>query len=612
MLHRDPLMCGIAGFNFPDRELITSMNACLAHRGPDHGNVYVDDAVSLGHRRLSIIDLSAASHQPMSDPSGETWLVYNGEIYNFRELRASLEREGASFRSSGDSEVLLHAYRRRGVSFLRELNGMFALALYDKPRGRLLLARDPFGIKPLYYHEAGGRFVFASEIKALLRHDVPRRLHRPAVAEFLTFRFNNGPQTLFEGVRKLLPGSYLEYDVRAGRVIEEGTFWQPPPADSSEGDLDMLARRLKELVLEAVRIRLVADVPLGFFLSGGIDSTIVVAAARELGAEVKAFSAGFDTTNELPFARVAAARFAHAFQEVHIGDEALALMDDVVYHMDEPVGDAAFLAVYVLAREASRAVKVVLAGEGADELLAGYDRYKAFVYGGLLSRLTPGALARMGAAHLSENPARVLRILGEKDAGKRYLEVIRLFPAEEIARLGVAEPEQPMAQGGVNGMFESDPLRAAQLFDLRTLLPNDFFLKADKMTSAFGLELRVPFLDPAVVDFSLRLPRRAKLRGWNEKYLLKRAFAASLPDAIVRRRKHGFNVPQDHWLRGPLYEPLRRMLLERAHGGYDPTLALELLERFRTTGGGYKAAFHDAQKLWSLYVFELWYRRFFA
>jgi asparagine synthase (glutamine-hydrolysing) len=606
-------MCGISGFNFPDRALIDAMNACLVHRGPDHGDVYVDDAVSLGHRRLSIIDLSSASHQPMADASGETWLVYNGEIYNFRELRAALEGEGAVFRSTGDSEVLLQAYRRRGIAFLRDLNGMFALALYDKPRGRLLLARDPFGIKPLYYREGGGRLAFASEIKALLRHQAPPRLNRAAVAEFLTFRFNNGPQTLFEGVHKLAPGSYLEYDVRAGRVAAQGTFWQPPPEEAGlEGDLDTLARRLKELVLEAVRIRLVADVPLGFFLSGGIDSTVVVAAARELGAEVKAFSAGFDTTNELPFARVAAARFAHGFQEIHIGDEALGLMDDVVYHMDEPVGDAAFLAVYVLAREASRAVKVVLAGEGADELLAGYDRYKAFVYGGMLSRVTPAALARLGAAHLSENPARVLRILGEKDPARRYLEVIRLFPADELALLGVAEPAAATSAGGVNGLFESDPLRAAQLFDLRTLLPNDFFLKADKMTSAFGLELRVPFLDPALVDFSLRLPRRAKLRGWNEKYLLKRAFAGALPEAIVRRRKHGFNVPQDLWLRGPLYEPLRGMLIERAHGAYDPTLGLALLERFRAGGGSYKAAFHDAQKLWSLYVFELWYRRFFS
>ena len=605
-------MCGISGFNFPDEPLIGAMNRSMAHRGPDHGDVFVDDAVSLGHRRLSIIDLSAASHQPMTDASSEVWLTYNGEIYNFRELRQRLEKEGVVFRSHGDSEVLLHAYRQWGVPFLRDLNGMFALAIYDRPRGRLLLARDPFGIKPLYYYWDGRRFLFASEIKALLEHPIPRKLHAGALSEFLTFRFTVGQQTLFENVYKITPGSYLVYDLRAARIEETGTFWQPPAEGDLDGDDEALARRLKELLLEAVRIRLVADVPLGFFLSGGIDSTVVVAAARELGAEVKAFSAGFDTTNELPFARIAAARFAHSFQEIHIGDEALGLMEDVVYHMDEPVGDAAFLAVYVLAREASRAVKVVLAGEGADELLAGYDRYKAFLYGGQLSRVVPGGLARLGAEHLSENPARVLRILGEKDAARRYLEVIRLFSADELVRLGVPEAAGATAAGGVNGLFESDPVRAAQIFDLRTLLPNDFFLKADKMTSAWGLEMRVPFLDPRLVDFSLRLPRRAKLRGWNEKYLLKRAFAGALPEAIVRRRKHGFNVPQDLWLRGPLYEPLRRMLSDRAHGCYDAVPALALLERFRAGGGGYKSSFHDAQKLWSLYVFELWYRRFLS
>jgi asparagine synthase (glutamine-hydrolysing) len=605
-------MCGISGFSFRDEPLIGAMNRSQAHRGPDHGAVFVDDAVSLGHRRLSIIDLSAASHQPMTVETSDVWLTYNGEIYNFRELRARLEREGVKFRSSGDSEVLLQAYRQWGVSFLRELNGMFALGIYDRPRGRLLLARDPFGIKPLYYYWDGRQFLFASEIKALLEHPIPRKLHAGALSEFLTFRFTVGAQTLFQDVFKLTPGSYLVYDLRAGRIAEEGNFWRPPEEGDLDGDDQALARRLKDLLVESVRIRLVADVPLGFFLSGGIDSTVVVAAARELGAEVKAFSAGFDTTNELPFARIAAARFAHSFQEIHIGDDALSLMGDVVYHMDEPVGDAAFLAVYVLAREASRAVKVVLAGEGADELLAGYDRYKAFFYGGQLSRLVPGGLARMGAGHLSENPARILRILGEKDPARRYLEVIRLFSADELVAMGVPEAAGAAAAGGVNGLFERDPVRAAQIFDMRTLLPNDFFLKADKMTSAWGLEMRVPFLDPHVVDFSLRLPRKAKLRGWNEKYLLKRAFAGALPEAIVRRRKHGFNVPQDLWLRGPLYEPLRKLLSERAHGCYDAAPALALLERFRAGGGSYKSSFHDGQKLWSLYVFELWYRRFFA
>jgi asparagine synthase (glutamine-hydrolysing) len=233
------------------------------------------------------------------------------------------------------------------------------------------------------------------------------------------------------------------------------------------------------------------------------------------------------------------------------------------------------------------------------------------VYGTRFRRLVPARLARSLASRLGENAARVLRIMGERDGPRRYLEVIRLFSRDELRALGVLEPEEPMA-GVPAALFDSDPMRAAQLFDLRTLLPHDFFQKADKMTSAWGLEMRVPFLDPRLVDFCLRLPLEAKLKGWSEKVLLKRAFARDLPPEIVRRRKHGFNVPMDAWLRGPLYGPLRRLLSERAHDCYDPEPGLALLERFRAGRGGYKASFHDAQKLWSLYVFELWYRRFMA
>jgi asparagine synthase (glutamine-hydrolysing) len=603
-------MCGISGFNFRDEALIAAMNRCLAHRGPDHGEVYLDPRVSLGHRRLSIIDLSAASHQPMSDDSGETWLVYNGEVYNFASLRSELQAEGVRFRSQGDSEVLLHAYRRWGRDFLGRLNGMFALALYDRPRGRLLLARDPFGIKPLYYYWDGRRFLFASEIKALLAHDVPRRLHRAAVAEFLTFRFTSARETVLENVFKLLPGRFLEFDLQNGRIAAEGRFWNEPSEPEDGDDIEALTARFRELFLDAVRIRLVADVPLGFFLSGGLDSTAVVAAARELGAQVKAFSVGFATTNELPFARIASARFAHDYREIFIGDESLDLLDSVVYHMDEPVGDAAFLAVYVLSREASREVKVVLAGEGADELFAGYVRYKAFLYGNQLARWVPTSLARALPQPVSrENVARVMRMLGEREPARRYLEVIRLFSEAEMTALGVPEARE-VFDATADGLFERQPLRAAQLFDMRTMLPNDFFLKADKMSSAWGLEMRVPFLDPRLVDFALRLPPRAKLRGWNEKYLLKRAFAATLPPEIVGRRKHGFNVPMDAWLRGPLRARLSALLSERVHDAYDPRPALALLERFQSGGGSYRASFLDAQKLWSLLVFEIWYRRF--
>ena len=587
------------------------MNRVLAHRGPDFEDHYVDDHISLGHRRLSIIDLSDSSNQPMSDPEGRFWLTYNGEIYNFRELRADLESDGATFRSDGDVEVVLEGYRRWGVDVLKRLNGMFAFAIYDRDRRRLTLARDPFGIKPLYYYWDGESFIFASEVKAILEHPVSRSVNQKALSEYFTFRFTLGPETLFEKIYKLEPGTFLVFDLDHRAIAETGTFWQPPDVADDDADPERLAAELRELVAESIRQRLIADVPLGFFISGGLDSTIILAGAKALGADLKAFSAGFETTNELPFARRAASEMGADYHEVLIGNESLDLLDSVVYHMDEPVGDAAFLALHVLSREARREVKVVLAGEGADELFAGYDRYKAFLYGDRIARNVPDALRGWVPEGVgTENMKRMARLAREPDVTRRYLEIIRLFSRNELSTLGVEESTDWLTKAGVNGAFHDDPLAAAQLFDLRTLLPNDFFMKSDKMSSAFGLELRVPFLEPRLVEFSFRVPSSLKLRGWNEKYLLKRAFADEIPASITKRRKHGFDVPMDLWLRGPLFEPLSELLREPVHSHYDPGPVLRLLERYRGESGSYRSGFYDAQKLWSVLVFEMWYRRF--
>jgi asparagine synthase (glutamine-hydrolysing) len=606
-------MCGISGFNSRNEDLVLAMNRALAHRGPDHGSEYVDDLVSLGHRRLSIIDLSEQSNQPMSDPDGRYWLVYNGEIYNFRELRSELEASGSVFRSRGDSEVVIEGYRRRGVDFFRRLNGMFAFAIYDRLEGKLLLVRDPYGIKPLYYYWDGRTFIFASEIKAILEHPVPRRVDEVALSEYFTFRFTLGPQTLFENVYKLRPGTFLAFDARAGSIVEERSFWSPPEPSPDDADPERLAEELRELVIDSVRLRLVSDVPLGFFLSGGIDSTIVAAAAKAAGADVRAFSAGFETTNELAYAREAAQAIGAEYHEIFIGDDSLELLDSMVFHMDEPVGDAAFLALLVLSREARKEVKVVLAGEGADELFAGYDRYKAFLYSNRVARRVPDELRPFVPRQLlGENFRRLSGVLGESDVRKRYLEIIRLFTDSELGELGIPSSSGWWEKVGMNGAFHDDPLAAALEFDQKTLLPNDFFVKADKMSSAHGLEMRVPFLDPRLVELSRRIPSHLKLRGFNEKYLLKRAFAKEVPESIAKRRKHGFNVPMDLWLRGPLHEKLIALLEEPAHALYDRRPLLDLAHRFRAREGSYRSGFYAAQKLWSVLVFELWYRRFIA
>lgn len=601
-------MCGISGFNFYQPDLLGRMNRVQAHRGPDDEGSFFDDWVSLGNRRLAVIDLSEGGHQPMVSADSSLVITYNGEIYNFLELRAELEEEGFHFRSASDTEVLLAAYQRYGRSCLQRLNGMFAFALYDRRQRRLLLARDRVGEKPLYYYWDGTKLIFASELKAILEHPVPREPNRAALEQFFTYRFNFGAETLVQKIFKLPPGHFLYFDLEKARIEESGAWWELPALEQrAEDGVSAVAEELERLLYDAVEKRLIADVPIGFFLSGGLDSSIITAIAARLGAKLKTFSAGFETTNELAYARLAARHFGSDHHEVFIGPEALELLETMVYHMDEPIGDAAFLATFILSREARREVKVVLAGEGADELFAGYDRYKLALYGNALSLLIPAVLksyiARLRPR--SENLRRVARVLAGRDRAARYLEVIRLFSAQELGELALsAEPANGF------GLLAGDLLRAVQYFDFKTLLPNDFCMKADKMSSACGLEERVPYLDHRVVELAFRLPRPLKLRGRQEKRILRRAFADLVPPAIRQRRKHGFDVPMDHWLRGPLRDRLRRLLEEDAHDLYRKQPVLEMLEAFSLAGGSYRRNFFAAQKLWSVLVFELWYRRF--
>jgi asparagine synthase (glutamine-hydrolysing) len=598
-------MCGICGFSYRDPELLARMSRTLAHRGPDDEGSFLDEHVSLGHRRLSIIDVSSRGHQPMTSEDGSLVMIYNGEVYNFQELRPELEKEGYRFRSQTDSEVVLAAYHRYGEAALSRLNGMFAFAIYDRRVRKLFLARDRLGVKPLYYSWDGEKLCFASELKALLEAGVPRKLHPGALSQFFTYRFNFGAQTVFENVFKLSPGHFLRFDLDSGRIEETSRWWRVPLDEERTEDVSELARELRSLLEDAVSKRLIADVPLGFFLSGGLDSSIVTGLAAASGARLETFSAGFETTNELPYAALAAKRFGSEHHEIRIGDEALDLLDDMVYHMDEPVGDAAFLATLVLSREARKRVKVVLAGEGADELFAGYERYKFAVYGNALSLLVPGFLkSGLGRASFSsENWSRLARVLGGRTREERYLEVIRLFSKDELEELSVASSNSAH-------LADVDLLKAIQFFDVETVLPNDFFLKADKMSSAFGLEERVPFLDYRVVELAFRMPSSTKLRFGNEKHVVKKAFADLVPPEILARRKHGFNVPMDLWFRGTLGHRLRGLLEEDAHGLYRKKPVLDLLDRFQGSGKDYRANFYSAQKLWSVLVFELWYRRF--
>ena len=586
-------MCGIVGMSWKDEKRIRRMSSLIAHRGPDDSGIFSDDAVTLGHRRLSIIDVSERGHQPMIDENGYA-IVFNGEIYNYQEIKDELT--DYHFRTGSDTEVVLAAYQAWGASCVERFNGMWALCLYDPHERRLFLSRDRFGKKPLYYTMDEG-LVFSSELKALMEVE-GCDIDQEAFNETMTYRFAFGERTICKGIQSFLPGHSMLYDLSEKRITSYGPYYTVR-IRHYKGSFEQAKRRTYSLVQDAVAKRMVADVPVGAFLSGGIDSSIVCHCARKHNPDLNTFSIGFDTTNELSFAKLMAERLGTRHHEFVIDkDSVLEHLDDMVYHMDEPIGaDPGFLPIFVLSKEVRKHNKVVLSGDGADEIFLGYDRYKLFHYGRWLRHF---ALFDGGNEILKR-----LRAMRSRDDFSAFLAITRVFEPRELERMGVAEAYDRRAWD-VGGTV----MQRMQHFDIMNLLPRDFFMKADKMSSAFGLEQRCPYMDYRLVEFALSLPRRFKLRGWNEKHVLKEAFRGEMPREIWERRKHGFNVPIDYWFEHSLGERLRGLVGKKNHKLYNTDFALELLEELRTAEGGFKARNIIAQKLWTLLVFEMWYERF--
>lgn len=605
-------MCGICGYVGPGRETtLEAMAATLAHRGPDGAGRFAAEGVGLGHRRLAIIDLEGGV-QPMTDAVGNV-LVFNGEIYNFLELRRELEGLGRRFVTRSDTEVLLGAYRQWGQACLSRLRGMFAFALWDAGRRELFVARDRVGIKPLYYATVGGVFYFASEAKALL--EIPnfqRRLNRPALPLYLTFRYTPGEQTLFDGIRKLLPGHALT--VAADGSLAVSQYWNLHFAPDEGPSAAQWQERFWGTFEEAVRLRMISDVPLGAYLSGGLDSSLLVAAMSGLSSSpVDAFSVGFRDRrfNELPHAAVVARRFGCRHHVLHAEEEAAELLDPVVYHLDEPLGDLAAIPTFLMARQTKPQVSVVLSGEGADELLAGYPKYRAVLAGGRLSPWLPGALL---AAVARLNPPIAWRRMGDflaqADAVEAYLRLTAVFTAEEQAALLTAPDRDAedvvAAVARPHFAREYDGLSRLLALDFHTWLPDDLLLKNDKMTMAHGVEARVPYLDHQLVELCARIPSRFKMNWHQEKLLLRRAMTERLPASIRRRRKTGFAVPLAQWMQGPFGQRVREVFRPEfvaAQGLFRPE-SLEHLLRRPLNDPYYRRQF------WTVAALGLWMRRF--
>jgi asparagine synthase (glutamine-hydrolysing) len=586
-------MCGIYGIanlrskSRPKSELLSAMGNVVNHRGPDDEGQYFGDGIAFGMRRLSIIDVGGG-HQPISNEDESVWVVCNGEIYNFKELRQNLESKGHLFRCNSDTEVIVHLYEEKGVDFVQQLRGMFALALWDKSRDRLVLARDRLGKKPLYVRQEPGRLLFASEIKSILQdHTIPRRIKFEALEEYLALGYVPAPNTLFEGIEKVLPGHYLLFE--KGQVRDH-EYWDVRFDRQEKYSEHEWVEILREKLLESVRVRLVSDVPLGAFLSGGIDSSAIVAAmSRMTDRPVKTYSIGFEGRdsyyNELPYAQLVAKTFGTDHHEIVVRPEVAELLPKLIWFMDEPIADSAFITTYLVSKLAAESVKVILSGVGGDELFGGYRRYlgdSLLPYYNLLPRAVrnrwlPAVLASLPQDRHSkwENYCRLASAFvqsAELPLALRYASYITLFSPEvrSVLLKGNSGPRalthNDASIGVLRKYFErcqgADNINQIIYVDLKTSLADDLLLLTDKMSMAASIECRAPFIDQELVELTSRMSAELKVRGLSMKYLLKKVVEPWLPKQILRRKKRGFGAPMGAWLRHDLSNLVRDTLSE--------------------------------------------------
>ncbi|MCX5671695.1 MAG: asparagine synthase (glutamine-hydrolyzing) [Planctomycetota bacterium] len=627
-------MCGIAGIirsdeRPVDRDVLARMAARLVHRGPDQEGVWLDGAAGLAVRRLAVID-PEGSRQPLSNEDGSVWLAYNGEIYNYRALRADLSARGHTLRSAGDSEVLVHLYEDHGPDLLGHLGGMFAFAVWDGRRRRLLVARDRLGQKPLYWWHGPQGFVFASEVAALLEcPDVPREADCRALGRFLRFGYVPAPETGLAGIRKLPPAHYLEFDAARGRVSGPTRYWDIPrgPAESGTSAAEW-RERLRAALTEAVRSQLAADVPLGVLLSGGMDSSVVTAlAAAGAPAPLRTFTVRFGDAgwDESAYARAVARRFGTDHTEVSVEPRGVEVLGELVERHGEPFADSSSIAMYYLAREARRQVTVALSGDGGDESFGGYPRHAALAMSEGMGPRGRRLLARLGrrmaprAGRKSRwNAARRFLTALDLDPLPRYLAWRSLFSAEDLAALATPEfaaaalADDPLTawRGAIAGLESRPWVDRAMAIDLADYLPNDCLAKADVASMRHSLEVRSPMLDHRVVELARRMPadlkwRRRLGRLPQGKAILREAFARDLPPSVLRRRKMGFGVPVSRWLATEHADWMRGILLDRrtlARGLTRRGFVEEMIAAHTALRADY------GERLWALVCLELWFR----
>jgi len=624
-------MCGICGIYHRDgspveRDALDRMMSVISHRGPDGYGSYIKGEIGLGHRRLSIIDLGGGA-QPMTNEDDSLQIIFNGEIYNYVELRDELKQSGHRFKTQSDTEVILHAYEQWGHSCVTKFNGIFAFALWDIPKRQLFLARDHLGVKPLYYTMLGARFLFGSEIKCLLSDsECPREVDLRSLAKFFALRYVPSPDTMFEGINKLPPGHFMTVSSSAVQIQR---YWMWTPKLRSRINESELVEEYRSLVEDAVRLQMRSDVPVGLFLSSGIDSGALLALmSRQSDKPIRTFTIGFEQgeqQNETADARDLAHQFGADHDEMIVRPEDYtSYFERYMWDLEEPVGNETSVAFYFVSLIASRKVKVVLSGQGADEPWAGYHRYMGVklstLYSKLPSVITKGLFAGVVNRYATnERLRRGVVSLQETDVLTRFIKIYSFFNTEMKTQLFKPWVKERISADGdesrqaLSGLYSDvqdlDPLTQMLYIDTRASLPDDLLMVGDKTSMANSLEARVPFLDYRLVEFIESLPPNMKLRGFQGKYLHKKAIEKWLPRSVVHRKKKGFENPIDQWLRGSMKHYVNECLLSDSSGVsqfFEKAYLRKLIEDHEAGRQNY------LRHIYLLIAFELWHQRFIA
>jgi asparagine synthase (glutamine-hydrolysing) len=622
-------MCGILGFNFNDKRLLENALKVTKHRGPDATGKFSDRFVSLGHNRLSIIDLSESGKQPMSNENEDVWITFNGEIYNFKEIKSSLKKKH-EFKSNTDTELLIHLYEEEGYAMVNRLQGMFAFCIYDMKKKKLFLARDRVGKKPLYYYLKDGKLIFCSEIKGILEdEEIKREVNLNALPYFLAFRANTSNETMFRDIMKLPAGNIMEFDLKS-KETKISEYWDISHKTEEKSE-EEYKKEVRELLEDSVKGRLMADVPYGAYLSGGVDSgSIVALMSKYSGQPIKTFSVGFEeeSDKESDKAKVLAEKLGCDHHELIINSGSIKHLPDIVYHADEPMSDATAIPLYLLSQYASSYCKVILTGEGSDEIFAGYPQYKFMKMHALFASRMPSFMrktipwiAKKTPSFILDKGFRFASALGEKgierfgnflnsdNYAKQYLNQVAVFNEEEQSELlGKKVALYEKYNKYFFGADRENIVSKCEDVDFKEPMVEDLLMKVDKNTMAFSIEGRVPFLDYRLVELAAKIPDNLKLRGLSkDKYILRKAVSDLIPKETSERKKRHFFVPIDNWFNGEL-SSLKDELLSEEYLRRQNIFNSSYIQKINS--GFSKSKLFYSRQLWSLMIFQIWHKTF--